>query len=204
MKILNKLSVVLVFLSLMLALLPLTSNRSFTAKPTDLLPEVLDEETAFTADRVADLIVRDDPAYLLIDLRPYEEVRKQAIPGAVNVPYVDFIKSDPEKWLGDENIRVIFYSTGGDPEADYALVYARGLGYKNSFVMTGGIAEWIKTVIETKFAGERITARENALFETRRRAGELFAEFNSLPDSLRLKYLESKKFSARKLDGGCE
>ncbi|TFH49857.1 MAG: hypothetical protein E4G92_01165 [Bacteroidia bacterium] len=89
-------------------------------------------------------------------------------------------------------------------EADFALVYARGLGYANSYVMDGGIGEWISTVIGTKFSGERITARENALFETRKRAGEMFTELNSLPDSLKTKYLESRKFSAKKLDGGCE
>ena len=142
--------------------------------------------TSFTADQVADFIVREDTAFQLIDLRPAEEFRKQAIPGAVNVPYSEFIKSDPEKWLGNRKIRTIFYSAG-DTEADYALVYARGLGYENSFVMDGGITEWITTVIETKFTGERITARENALFETRRRAGEMFTELNSLPDSLKIK-----------------
>ncbi|MDZ7633992.1 MAG: rhodanese-like domain-containing protein [Bacteroidales bacterium] len=203
MKIRKEISALLVLLSLILALLPLTANRSFTAKPDALLSEVLDEATSFTADQVADLIVREDTAFRLIDLRPAEEFRKLAIPGAVNVPYYEFIESDPEKWLGNRNIMAIFYSAG-DLESDYALVYARGLGYENSFVMEGGLTEWITTVIETKFTGERITARENALFETRRRAGEMYTELNSLPDSLKLKYLESKKFSAKKLDGGCE
>jgi len=190
-------------LSLILAFLPLTANRSFTVKPDVLITGVLDEATAFTVDQVADFIVREDTGFLLIDLRSADEYRKQAIPGAVNVPYSEFIRSDPEKWLGNRQIRTIFYSAG-DLESDYALVYARGLGYENSYVMDGGLTEWITTVIKTKFTGERITARENALFETRRRAGELFTELNSLPDSLKMKYLESKKFSARKLDGGCE
>ncbi|MFZ2285901.1 MAG: rhodanese-like domain-containing protein [Bacteroidales bacterium] len=203
MKIRKEFSALLVLLSLILALLPLTANRSFTEKPDALLTEVLDETTSVTPDQVADLIVREDPAFLLIDLRPAGEFRNQTIPGAVNVPYAEFIKSDPEKWLGNKDIRAIFYSTG-DLEADFALVFARGLGYPNSFVMAGGINEWISTVTNTKFTGERITARENALFETRRRAGELFTELNSLPDSLKMKYLESKKFSAKKLDGGCE
>jgi len=203
MNIRKEFSALLILLSLILALLPLTANRSFSANPTDLLSGVLGEDVALTADQVAELIVREDPAYLLIDLRPSEEFRKQAIPGAVNVPYPEFIKSDPDQWLGNENIRVIFYSEG-DLESDYALVYARGLGYENSFVMAGGITEWIRTVIETRFTGERITARENALFETRRRAGEMFTELNSLPDSLKVKFLEARKFSAKKLDGGCE
>jgi hypothetical protein len=32
----------------------------------------------------------------------------------------------------------------------------------------------------------------------------MFTELNSLPDSLKAKYLESRKFSSKKLDGGCE
>lgn len=203
MKILKEFSVLLILLSLVLALLPLTANRSFTAKPSDLLSEVLDEEVSFTADQVAGFIVREDSAFQLIDLRPAEEFRKQALPGAINVPYPEFIKSDPDKWLINNRIRTILYTRGG-LEADYALVYTRGLGYENSYVLAGGITEWIRTVIDTKFEGEKITARENSLFEIRKRAGEMFTEFNSLPDSLKLKYMESKKFSARKLDGGCE
>jgi hypothetical protein len=70
--------------------------------------------------------------------------------------------------------------------------------------MEGGVSEWRKIIIETKFTGDRITARENALFETRKRAGDMFTELNSLPDSLKTRFLESKRFSAKKLDGGCE
>ncbi len=203
MNIRKEISVLLLLLSLILALLPLSANRSFVAKPDRLLSDVLNEDVSFTVDQVAEFIVREDPSIQLIDLRPPEEFRKQAVPGAVNVPYPEFIKSDPDIWLGNRNIRNIFYSTG-DLETDYALVYARGLGYDNSYVMEGGIAEWERTIMQTRFTGDRITARENALFETRRRAGEMFTELNSLPDSLKSKFLESRKFSAKKLDGGCE
>jgi len=203
MKIRKEFSVLLLLLSLILALLPLTANRSFTAKPEKLLSEVLKKDASFTVDQVAELIVREDKTFQLIDLRIPEEFRKQAIPGAVNIPYPEFIKKDPQTWLANKTIRNIFYTTD-DTEADYALVYARGLGYDNSYVMEGGITEWITTVMETKFTGDRITARENALFETRRRAGEMFTELNNLPDSLKIKFLESRKFSSKKLDGGCE
>jgi rhodanese-related sulfurtransferase len=203
MNIRKEFSVLLLLLSLILALLPLSANRSFTAKPGKLLSDVLNKDASFTVDQVAEFITREDNTVQLIDLRSPEEFRKQAIPGAVNIPYPEFVAKDPEIWLGNKNVRNIFYSDG-DIESDYALVYARGLGYDNSYVMAGGVREWIRTIMETKFTGDRITARENALFETRRRAGEMFTELNSLPDSLKMKFLESKKFSAKKLDGGCE
>ena len=203
MKMRKEVSLLLVSLGIILALLPLTANRSFTGKPAGLLAEVLDDEATLPVDRVAEFIVREEKNFQVIDLRPSSEYGKQALPGAINVPYPEFIKSDPEIWLGNREIRTVFCSDGNN-EADYAMVYARGLGYKNCYVMAGGMKEWVSTVMETKFTGERITARENALFETRRRAGELFTGYNSMPDSLRMKYLESKKFSAKKLDGGCE
>jgi len=203
MKYRKEISVLLILLSILLALLPLSANRSFTVKPGKLLLSVLNENASFTVDQVAESIVREDKTIQLVDLRSFDEYKKQAIPGAVNIPYFEFIKNDPDIWLNNKSIRNIFYSSG-DIESDYALVYARGLGYDNSYVMKGGMTEWIRTVIETKFTGDRITARENALFETRRRAGMLFTELNSLPDSLKTKYLESRKFSAKKLDGGCQ
>lgn len=199
----RKIFLLLIMLSLILALLPLTSNRSFTGEPHNLLAGVLSEEATLSVDRVAEYIVKEDSTIQLIDLRPPEEFRKQTIPGAANVQYKDLISKDPYVWLGNKDIKSIFYSDS-DAEQSYALVYARGLGYDNIFVMNGGIGEWMKTIVETKFSGERITARENALFETRRRAGEMFTTLNNLPDSLKAIFLESKKFSAKKLDGGCE
>ena len=84
------------------------------------------------------------------------------------------------------------------------MVYARGMGYKNSYVMEGGLSEWFNTVMESKFTGDRISARENALFETRTKAAQLFTEFNSMPDSLKAVFMAVEQFSAKKLDGGCE
>lgn len=199
----RKLTLLLLLLSLILALLPLTANRSFSGKPTKLLTEIMAPDVSFSVDQVARFIVSEDSTLQLIDLRSPEEFKELCIPGSVNIPYADFIKKDPDIYLNNKNIRTIFYSgTGFD--SNYALVYARGLGYKNTFVMAGGLEEWLNTIMNSRFAGERISARENALYEVRTRAGKLFTELNSLPDSLKMKFMESKKFSARKLDGGCE
>lgn len=203
MKTRRKFSLLLILLGILLALLPLSANRSFTENPGRLLSDVFSKEASFTVDQIAEFIVREDSTVQLIDLRSPEESKKMTVPGAVNIPYPEFIQKDPEIYLNNKAIKNIFFSNG-DMESSYALVYARGLGYKNSYIMEGGVSEWIKTIIESKFSGERITARENALFETRKRAGDMFTELNSLPDSLKTRFLESKRFSAKKLDGGCE
>ena len=70
--------------------------------------------------------------------------------------------------------------------------------------MKGGLNEWFTTVMNSSFKGGRLSPRENALFETRTRARKIFTEINSLPDSLKLKFIEARHIAARKLDGGCE
>jgi rhodanese-related sulfurtransferase len=199
----GKFSVGLVCMGLILALLPPSGNRSFIVKPQRLLSEVLDEKSSYTVDQVARFIVSEDTTIQIIDLRSPEEFRSSNIPGSINVPYDEFINSDPDRYLNNGNIKTIFYSNG-DLNSNYSLVIAKGLNYKNTYVMKGGLNEWYKTVMNTSFTGERITARENALFETRSRAGKIFTEMNSLPDSLKLKFFEAKHLAAKKLDGGCE
>ena len=199
----RKITAILLLVGSLLAILPLTANRSFIVKPKKLLSDILASEVSYTADQVARFIVNEDSTVRLIDLRSPEEFKKLNIPGSVNVPYIDFINSDLYIYLNNKNVRNIFYSND-DFYSNYALVYSRGLGYRNSYVMEGGLSEWFDVIIESKFTGERISARENAIYETRSKAAKLFTQINSLPDSLKAGLMSSNKFSARKLDGGCE
>jgi len=199
----EKFSAILLILGLILALLPLSANRSLTMKPKKLLTEVLDEKTYLTVDQVARFIISEDNSVQLIDLRSPDEFSSFNIPGSINVPYYEFLDNDQDRVLNNGKTMNIFYSNG-DFDSNYALVIARGLNYKKTYAMKGGLNEWFNTVMNSRFTGDRITARENSLFETRTRAKNLFTEINSLPDSLKLKFIESKRVAAKKLDGGCE
>ena len=199
----EKFSAGLLCIGLILAFLPLSGSRSFIIKPQKLLPEVLDNSTYFTVDQVAKFLISDDSSVQIIDLRSPEEFREVNIPGSINVPYNKFLDNDPGTILNNGKTRNIFYSNG-DFDANYALAISRGLNIKNTYVMRGGLNEWFNTVMNSSFTGEKISARENALFEARTRAKKMFTEMNSLPDSLKLKFFQSKHLAAKKLDGGCE
>lgn len=199
----GKFSVGLLCLGIILALLPLSGSRSFTVRPQKLLSEVLDNSTYLTVDQVAGFIVSEDSSVQVIDLRTPDEYRMANIPGSINIPYAKLLEIDPGSILNNGKTRNIFYSDG-DFNSNYALAIARGLNIRNTYVMKGGMNEWFNTVMNSSFTGERISARENALFETRTRAKKMFTEMNSMPDSLKLKFIESKHIAAKKLDGGCE
>jgi rhodanese-related sulfurtransferase len=194
---------ILLLLGAILAFLPLSGKYSLHAKPYRVLATVLDESNSFTADQVARLVVTEDSTLQLIDVRTPDEFRECNIPGSVNIPYAEFLKKDPGPYLDDPGMRHIFYSND-DMNASYAQILAIGLGYKNCFVMKGGLNAWYASIINSEFTGDKISARENALFETRLKARTLFNEVNSMPDSQKLAYIASKRFDPKKLDGGCE
>jgi rhodanese-related sulfurtransferase len=198
-----KFSIILLGLGLILALLPLSGSRSFTVNPKKLLSEVLDNSTYFTVDQVAKFMVFEDSSVQIIDLRTPEEFRTLNIPGSINVPYSKLLDNDPGSFLNNGKARNIFYSNG-DFDSNFAIAIERGLNFNNTYVMKGGLNEWFNTVMNSNFTGERISARENALFETRTRARKMFNEMNSMPDSLKMKFIRSKHIAAKKLDGGCE
>jgi rhodanese-related sulfurtransferase len=199
----EKFSIGLICMGIILALLPLSGSKSFIVKPQRLLSEVLNEDTYLSVDQVAKFIVTEDSSVQLIDLRTPEEFKTVNIPGSINIPYSKLLDTDPNSVLNNGKARNIFYSNG-DFDSNYALAIARGLNLNNTYVMKGGLNEWFSTVMNSSFHGERISARENALFENRTRAKRLFTDMNSLPDSLKLKFIQSKLVAAKKLDGGCE
>jgi len=198
-----KYSIVLISLGLILTLLPPSGNSSFIVRPQKLLSEVMDNNTYYSVDQVAGFIVSEDSTVQIIDLRTPGEYEKANIPGSINIPYNKFIDKNPGVFLNNGKSRNIFYSNG-DFDSNYALTIARGLNLKNSYVMKGGMNEWFNTVMNSSFTGERISARENSLFETRTKAKRMFTEMNSLPDSLKVKFFQTKHLTAKKLDGGCE
>ena len=198
-----KFSVVLMCLGLILAFLPRSGNSSFSVRPQNLLSEMMDNNTYYSVDQVARFVVEEDSTVQIIDLRTPEEFRRSNLPGSINLPYNTIIDRNPASILNNGKTRNIFYSNG-DFDSNYAIAIARGLNIKNTYVMKGGLNEWYNTIMNSSFTGEKITARENALFEARSRAKKMFTEMNSLPDSLKAKFFQTKHLTAKKLDGGCE
>ena len=193
----------MVLLGMMLAFLPEQKNSFFRLKPDQLSMRAASEENIFTVDQVARFLNNEDTTIQLIDVRSPEQFRYCNIPGSVNIPVGSFLDKNRQGYLDQNKVRNIFYSNGDLLSAE-AWTIATGLGFRNNFIMKGGLNEWFRTVMNSEFKGETISARENALFENRFRAKKLFTSYNSLPDSLKIKMLVTKQSERAKLDGGCE
>ncbi len=198
-----KISILLVGTGLILAFLPFNAARSFQLKPSELLEAAENENQSFSVDEVARFANNEDTTVQLIDVRTNKEFMESTIPGSINIPFEDLLNPDWEGYLNQKEVRNIFYSNDNQL-ATLAWTVTTGRGYTNNYVMEGGLNEWYFTVMLSKFEGDKITPRENALFENRYKARRMFTEMNSLPDSLKRQYLEAKRLEESQLDGGCE
>lgn len=197
-----KLSVLLFGIGAILAFLPYNPSQTFRLKPSELIEKSLSPDIYFTTDQVARFVNTEDSTILLVDIRDAREYNVCNIPGSVNIPLSDLLNPDWEGWINQKDLKIIYYGNG-DRAANIAWTIATGLGYKNCFVMKGGLNDWFKNVMLTNFEGQQISARENAIYENRYKARRLFNELNQLPDSLKTKFLEAKRLKKEKLDGGC-
>lgn len=198
-------SILLLSLGFILAFLPSPDKASLIIKPDKVLQSAQDINSTIDADKLAKLLIAEDSTLQVIDVRSAKEFAQFSIPGSIGLPYTDIVKHPDtlRNILNRGYSHNIFYSNG-DLESNYAFVLSRGMGFKNVFVLGNGLNGWFRDIMNSKFEGQKITARENALFEIRARAKRLFIDINSLPDSLKTKYMSSKQTEAKKLDGGCE
>ena len=198
-----KISIVLVCLGIIIALLPQRENNAASLNPSEVLNLVSSYEKYFSVDQVARFVVNEDTSIMLVDLRTPEEYVKCNIPGSVNIPVRELLNKDYEGYLKDPVKKTILYSNG-DVLSSQAWLLAQRVGFKNTWVMKGGMNEWFRTVMLTEYSGNTISPSENAIFESRYKARLYFTQMNSLPDSAKIRFLAAKKVNEKKLVGGCE
>ena len=198
-----KYSVLLVGIGLIIAFLPFNTTETFRVKSNLLLSRSASEEIYYSVDQVARMMNNEDSTVQIIDLRSPTQFKECNIPGSINIPYPDLLNPIWEGTFNQRRIKKIFYGND-DQTSTYAWTILSGLGYKNNFVMKGGLNEWFKTILYSKFNGLKISPVENALFENRYNARRTFTQINSLPDNQKTKFFSAKRLKQSKLDGGCE
>lgn len=198
-----KYSVLLVGIGLIIAFLPFNTTETFKVKSNWLLSRSASGDIYYSVDQVARMMNNEDSTVQIIDLRSTTQFKECNIPGSINIPYSDLLNPIWEGTLNQRRIKKILYGND-DQTSTYAWTILSGLGYQNNFIMKGGLNEWFRTILYSKFDGQKISPVENALFENRYNARRTFTQINSLPDNLKTKFFSSKRLKQSKLDGGCE
>jgi sulfur-carrier protein adenylyltransferase/sulfurtransferase len=140
------LAIILIPMGLIIAAVPQNTIRQFRLSADELLAEVNSRTQFIAPESVADMIVKKEPGFLLIDVRSQDEFEKFSLPGAINIPLPDLL-SDQYADILNQDLRMnILYSTG-TLAANEAWMITRQLGYNNNFVLEGGLNYWFDNIL---------------------------------------------------------
>jgi len=117
-------------------------------EPKQLLFELIQPTRYMSTDQVAKMIIKNDPSLEIIDVRSADEFNKFSLPRSVNVP-LDSLLNNTSNYLGIAGTKVVFVSDD-DIAADQAWVITKRLGVKSTYVMKGGLNQWMETIIDPK------------------------------------------------------
>lgn len=131
-------------------------------EPQQLLREIIQPTRYVSTDQVAKMMIQKDPSLELIDVRSTEEFESFSLPNSINIPLDSLLKSNSLMYFGIPGTKVVFVAND-DIQSDQAWVLTKRLGYKSTYVMTGGLNRWMETIIQPVEPSE---TEPNAAFET--------------------------------------
>ena len=142
-------------------------------KPEELLSRVISPERYISTDKLAEILVNQDPSYLLIDIRDEGSYNNYTLPNAINIPLAKLLDEDSEGFLNQNQYNVVLFSNENF-YADQAWVLCNRLDYKNLRVLKGGINQWYNTIINPLKPTENMPAVAFELFSFRKAASMYF------------------------------
>ena len=163
---------ILFLLALGLVLLPQYKEHE-GIKPELFVLNAISTERYISTDVLADRIINQDPTLLLIDTRPEDEFNEFSLPNAVNIQLKDFFDEELNGYLDQDVYDVILFSNDNF-YANEAWMLGNRLGYKNLFVLRGGLNEWFNTIIDPKYPDETMPREAFELYSFRKAAGMYF------------------------------
>lgn len=163
-------AIIFITLGLVMAAIPQNTTHPYKLNPEQLLEQVNSGKQYFYPDQIADMIINEDPAFLLIDVRAQDEYEKFHLPGAINIPLTDILSEEWKPYLNQDVRQNIFYSNSS-VNANEAWMITLQLGYKNNYVLQGGLNYWVETIMNPDPPANTNSNEEIAKYNFRKGAG---------------------------------
>jgi sulfur-carrier protein adenylyltransferase/sulfurtransferase len=170
MKPLNLLALFIIPLGLIIAAVPQNKTKPYKLTADELLAEANTRTQYVTPEAVADMIIKKDPTLRLIDVRSQDEFEKFSLPGALNIPVTDLL-SDKYSDILNQDVKMNVLYSNGSLTANEAWMVTRQLGYKNNFVLEGGLNYWFDAILNPRKPASTSPDEEFAKYDFRKSAG---------------------------------
>ncbi|MGE5446799.1 MAG: rhodanese-like domain-containing protein [Bacteroidales bacterium] len=171
MKPLKLLAFVLVPLGAIIAAVPENTTRPYKLTAEELLTEVMETRQFMSPDEVASMLIAKDPSLQLIDVRSKDQYDKFSLPNAINIPLESLLNQEFEEVLNQDVKLNVFYSNSSN-ESNEAWMITRQLGYKNNYVLQGGLNYWAETIMNPQKPAEGSPNEELARYNFRQGASQ--------------------------------
>ena len=207
MKPLKLLALFIIPMGLIIAAVPQNKTKPYKLSADELLNEAKTRTQYVTPETVADMIVKKDPTLRLIDVRSQDEFEKFSLPGSINVPIADLLSDQYTDILNQDVKMNVFYSNGS-LTANEAWMVTRQLGFKNNYVLEGGLNYWFDVILNPKKPESTNSDEEFAKYDFRKSPGSALggggiveSSAASSPPSEKLAVMPIAK--KKKASGGC-
>ncbi len=182
------LAVLMIVLALGLVLLP-TKKEQNEIDPKVLLSSIVERSRYLNVDLVTHRIIENDPTLLLIDLRPADQFKLFALPGAVNIQPDSLLSARTLELMNQPGKDKVLFANS-DLIADKAWLIATRSSVSRMYVMKGGMNEWFNTIIKEKPANNSASSSDLDLLSFRIAARQFFVgadETAKTPEKSKLK-----------------
>ncbi len=171
MKPLQLLAIFVIPMGLIIAAVPQNTTKPYKLTADQLLGEANTRTQYISPETVADMIIKKDPSIQLIDVRSQDDFEKFSLPGAINIPMTDLLSDKFTDILNQEVKMNVFYSNG-TITANEAWMVTRQLGYKNNYVLEGGLNYWFEAILNPQKPASTSPDEEFAKYDFRVSAGK--------------------------------
>lgn len=141
-----------------LAFLPDKENRK-EVPPVDLLEELHNEKRFISVDQLTELMINQDPALVLVDVRGAEDFAAFSLPGAINIPFTELLQADYDDYFDREELALVFYSND-HILAERAWMIKKRQNIHHIRILKGGLNQWTKAVLLAEPPAETASAKD--------------------------------------------
>lgn len=203
------LALILIVLALGLLLIP-KHQKHEGISPELFAKNILSTERYITSDQLADRMINEDPALLLVDTRESEAYEHFTLPGAINIPLNEIFSDELNPYLDQDVYDIILFSNDNFT-AEQAWMLSNRMGYQRLYILDGGLNTWFATIIQPAMPKETMSQEAFELYSFRKAAGKYFGVAN---DTLEVEVKPIKRTPTKKVvtkpkkkkrvpEGGC-
>ncbi len=165
------LTAVLLLFGVIIAAVPKNTTTPYKLSAEQILDELKSGTQYLEPEQVAQMLVEKDPYLQLVDIRPLNEFEKFSLQGAVSIPIDNLLSPDFVETFDQDTKMNVFYGNG-TTQANEAWMLLRQLGYKNIYVLRGGLNYWAEAILNPAAPSSGSSNDDLARYDFRRGAGQ--------------------------------